>query len=68
MNRAKAVAMPTQIKPVLAARYGMTSLALFGSKARDAVRDNSDVSILVAFNGPATRNVTSVSSLTLKIS
>ncbi len=27
---------------------------LFGSTARDAARDNSDVDILVAFDGPAT--------------
>jgi predicted nucleotidyltransferase len=54
MNRAKAVAMLTQSKPVLAARYGVTSLALFGSTARDAARDNSDVDILVAFDRPAT--------------
>ena len=39
---------------MLAARYGVTSLALFGSTARDAARDNSDVDILVAFDGPAT--------------
>ena len=54
MNRTKAVEMLSQSKPVLAARYGVTRLALFGSTARDAARDNSDVDILVAFDGPAT--------------
>ena len=54
MNRAKAIEMLTQSKPVLAARYGVTRLALFGSTERDAARDNSDVDILVAFDGPAT--------------
>ena len=54
MNRSEAIEMLTQSKPVLAARYGVTRLALFGSIARDAARDNSDVDILVAFDGPAT--------------
>jgi predicted nucleotidyltransferase len=54
MNRSEAVEMLTRSKPVLAARYGVTRLALFGSTARDAARDNSDVDILVAFDGPAT--------------
>ena len=52
VNRAKALEMLTRSKPVLATRYGVTSLALFGSTARDAARDNSDVDILVAFDGP----------------
>lgn len=54
MNRAKAVDMLTKSKPVLAARYGVTRLALFGSTARDEARDDSDIDILVAFDGPAT--------------
>jgi len=37
-----------------AGRYGVTGLALFGSTARDAAGDASDVDILVAFDGPAT--------------
>lgn len=41
-------------KPVLAERYGVTSLALFGSVARDAARADSDVDVLVSFDGPAT--------------
>ena len=32
----------------------MTQLALFGSTARDAARSDSDVDILVTFDGPAT--------------
>jgi predicted nucleotidyltransferase len=38
----------------LTARYGVTDLALFGSTVRDAAQDDSDVDILVAFDGPAT--------------
>ena len=54
MKRSLAVKMLTESKPVLAARYGVTRLALFGSIARDTAHDDSDVDILVAFDGPAT--------------
>ena len=54
MNRSRAIELLTRSKPILAARYGVTHLALFGSTARDAARNDSDVDILVAFNGPAT--------------
>lgn len=40
-------------KAELASRYGVTRLALFGSMARDAARADSDVDILVSFDGPA---------------
>lgn len=33
---------------------GVASLGLFGSVARGEERDDSDVDVLVAFNGPAT--------------
>jgi len=54
MNRTRALELLAQSKPVLAARYGVTDLALFGSTARDAARSDSDLDILVAFDGPAT--------------
>jgi len=54
MNRSRALELLAQSKPVLAARYGITRLALFGSTARNAARSDSDVDILVAFDGPAT--------------
>lgn len=54
MNRAQVLEVLARSKPVLAARYGLTSLALFGSVARDAAREGSDVDILVSFDGPAT--------------
>jgi hypothetical protein len=41
-------------KPLLAARYGVVRLALFGSTARDGARPDSDIDILVSFDGPAT--------------
>ncbi|GED22297.1 nucleotidyltransferase [Halomonas halmophila] len=40
--------------PTLASEYGVMSLALFGSMSRDEARDDSDVDILVSFDGPAT--------------
>ena len=35
-------------------RFGVSSLALFGSFARDEARDDSDVDLLVELEGPAT--------------
>ena len=43
-----------QHKPQLAQRYGVLRLALFGSTARDSASAESDIDILVAFDGPAT--------------
>ena len=54
MNRATVLALLTEHKPVLAQRFGVLRLALFGSMARDAARPDSDVDVLVAFEGPAT--------------
>jgi len=54
LKRATALEILTKNKLALAQRYGVTRLALFGSTARDAARDESDVDILVAFDGPAT--------------
>ena len=54
MNRAAVLALLTEHKPVLAQRFGVLRLALFGSMARDAARPDSDVDVLVAFEGPAT--------------
>ena len=54
VNRSHALDLLTQHKPELAKRFGVTALALFGSIARDAAVDASDVDILVSFDGPAT--------------
>jgi predicted nucleotidyltransferase len=43
----------SQSKPELQRRFGVVRLALFGSRARDAARFDSDVDVLVAFDGPA---------------
>lgn len=54
MERAVVLAGLARCKPMLAARFGVTRLALFGSTARDAAGAGSDLDILVAFAGPAT--------------
>ena len=41
-------------KNVLVEQFGITALALFGSTARDEAQDNSDIDLLVRFDGPAT--------------
>jgi predicted nucleotidyltransferase len=54
MNRKDAINTLAEVKPELAIRFGVTSLALFGSTARDVANKKSDIDILVAFDGPAT--------------
>ncbi|MEP7282412.1 MAG: nucleotidyltransferase family protein [Rubrivivax sp.] len=54
MTRDKVLALLGQHKPVLADRFGVVRLALFGSFARDTAREDSDVDVLVQFDGPAT--------------
>jgi len=54
MNRDQALKLLAQSKPTLAVRYGVTRLALFGSTVRNAARSDSDVDVLVEFDGPAT--------------
>ena len=54
MDRDRLLALLTEHKPVLAERFGVTSLRLFGSFARGTARDDSDVDVLVRFDGPAT--------------
>jgi len=54
MKYAQAHALLTEHKAFLSAHFGVTSLALFGSTARDTATHQSDVDILVDFDGPAT--------------
>jgi hypothetical protein len=54
MNRAHVLETLAACKPTLAARYGITDIALFGSTARDAAGAESDIDVLVSFDGPAT--------------
>lgn len=54
MQKSLALELLKQHKAALQQGFGVTSLALFGSTARDAARPGSDVDVLVAFDGPAT--------------
>ncbi|TCT24284.1 nucleotidyltransferase family protein [Thiobaca trueperi] len=54
MMRSRALQLLAEHKGLLTRRFGVTSLAVFGSTVRDEAREDSDVDILVAFDGPAT--------------
>jgi predicted nucleotidyltransferase len=54
MNRADILALLHEHRDVFTSRFGATQLALFGSAARDEMRPDSDVDVLVDFGGPAT--------------
>ena len=54
MERQRAIKLLSRSKSELQARFGVTRLALFGSTARDAAKSDSDIDVLVAFDGPAT--------------
>ena len=54
MNRAEVLDLLAHNKPTLVARFGVDRLALFGSTVRDAAQADSDIDILVSFDGPAT--------------
>ncbi len=54
MNRAQVLSLLSDSKTFLRERFGVVDLALFGSTARDNARPDSDVDLLVTFDGPAT--------------
>jgi predicted nucleotidyltransferase len=54
MNRTEVLDQLARSKPMLSSRYGVERLALFGSTVRDSDRPDSDIDILVSFDGPAT--------------
>jgi hypothetical protein len=54
MDRYTTLSLLTEHKPFLARRFGVTKLALFGSTVRDTATPESDVDVLVVFDGPAT--------------
>ncbi len=53
MDRAGTLALLSQHKPELQRRFGVLRLALFGSRARDQSRADSDTDVWVVFDGPA---------------
>lgn len=54
MKRTDAISTLSKVKPELVGRFGVTRIALFGSTVRDSANQESDIDILVSFNGPAT--------------
>lgn len=57
MNRHEVIEALRAHRETLTERFGVISLALFGSFARDQATDTSDIDILVRFDGPATADV-----------
>ncbi len=54
MNREDAIRRLRELLPEAEKRFGVSSLRLFGSTARDQARPDSDLDLLVAFDGPTT--------------
>ena len=54
MNRTIILDLLGQHREHLSERFGAKRLALFGSAARDELREDSDIDVLVEFEGPAT--------------
>ena len=53
MSSSETLAVLREHKPVLCERFRVVELALFGSTVRDEARPDSDIDILVSFDGPA---------------
>ena len=54
MKRYEALEILKTHKADLIEKFGVTRLALFGSTARNVAHPDSDIDILIAFDGPAT--------------
>ncbi len=54
MDANRTLQLLAEHKGYLARRFGVTEIALFGSTVRGNARDDSDVDVLVSFDGPAT--------------
>lgn len=54
MNRAMILDLLNRHRDECLKRYGARHVALFGSAARDELREDSDIDVLVGFEGPAT--------------
>ena len=54
MDCQEALSILARLKPELVRRFGVTRLALFGSTVRNEARNDSDVDVVVSFDGPAT--------------
>jgi predicted nucleotidyltransferase len=54
MKKTTALQLLQDHKDAMRQRFGVRHLSLFGSTVRDESRDDSDVDVLVEFDGPAT--------------
>ena len=54
MDKDQALALLRDHKAVMVQRFGVADIALFGSIARGETTPDSDMDILVRFEGPAT--------------
>ncbi|GMW05523.1 MAG: nucleotidyltransferase family protein [Gammaproteobacteria bacterium] len=54
MNKASVLKLLAAHDEEIRRRFAVRSLAVFGSAARDELRDTSDIDLLVQFTGPAT--------------
>lgn len=54
MDRAETLALLRRHKPAMQRRFGVRSLALFGSRASEQSGAGSDIDMLVDIDGPAT--------------
>lgn len=54
MNRDEMLSLLQEHKATLVRRFGVTTLALFGSFARDQATEESDIDLLIRFDGPTT--------------
>ena len=54
MNRDEVLSVLRAHKATLAQDFGVTEIALFGSVVRNDMTADSDIDVLVRFNGPAT--------------
>lgn len=54
MNRDQILELLSSHKTILEEQFDVSRIALFGSAARDTMSADSDIDILVTFEGPAT--------------
>ena len=54
MNREQVVSALHQHRDEMRQRFAMKRLSIFGSAARDELREDSDIDVLVEFEGPPT--------------
>lgn len=54
MNREQVVSLLTCNREEIVRRFGVKSVSVFGSAARDEMHDGSDMDVLMEFDGPAT--------------